>query len=216
MSEKKNGSEEEYVFEIYDEDYINALEEEVPKVIEEYDEVNFDKDLNEEQIEIIENIKGPMLVIAGAGSGKTRTITYSVAKLLLSRVKPSEIMLVTFTNKAANEMIKRVETLLGKRPRGIWAGTFHSIANRFIRRYAKTLGLKTNYTIMDETDARALIKLSTEKANVKEIEERFPNARMTKAILSFSINCNKSIKEVLLWKSSQFDSEDIIKKLEAF
>ncbi|MCK4287134.1 MAG: UvrD-helicase domain-containing protein, partial [Candidatus Lokiarchaeota archaeon] len=153
MSEKKNDSEEEYIFEIYDEDYVNALEEEVPEVTEEYNEINFNKDLNEEQLEIIENIKGPMLVIAGAGSGKTRTITYSVAKLLLSRVKPSEIMLVTFTNKAANEMIKRVEVLLGKRPKGIWAGTFHSIANRFIRKYAKTLGLKANYIIMDETDS---------------------------------------------------------------
>ena len=214
MNARKNEPDEDYTFEFYDEDYSNSLEEEISVIAEDYNEINFTKDLNEEQIEIIENIKGPMLVIAGAGSGKTRTITYSVAKLLLSRVKPSEIMLVTFTNKAANEMITRVETLLGKRPRGIWAGTFHSIANRFIRRYAKTLGLKTNYTIMDETDARALIKLSIEKANVKEIEERFPNARMTKAILSFSINCDKSIKEVLLWKYSQFDSEDIIKKLE--
>jgi len=214
LSEKKNDSEEEYVFEIYDEDYVNALEEEVPEVTEEYNEINFNKDLNEEQLEIIENIKGPMLVIAGAGSGKTRTITYSVAKLLLSRVKPSEILLVTFTNKAANEMIKRVEVLLGKRPMGIWAGTFHSIANRFIRKYAKTLGLKANYTIMDETDSRTLMKLSIEKANVKEIEERFPNARMTKAILSFSINCNKSIREIILWKYSQFDREDLLRKLE--
>jgi len=155
-----------------------------------------------------------MLIIAGAGSGKTRTITYSVAKLLLSGVRPNQIMLVTFTNKAANEMVKRVETLLGKRPKGIWGGTFHSIANRFIRRYAKTLGLKANYTIMDETDARTLMKLSIEKANVKEIEERFPNSRMAKAILSFSINCNKTIREIILWKYSQFDNEDVIKKLE--
>ncbi len=214
MNERKNNSDEEYIFEFYDEDYASSLEEEISIIRGDYNEINFNEDLNEEQLKIINNIKGPMLVIAGAGSGKTRTITYSVAKLLLSRVKPSEIMLVTFTNKAANEMIKRAETLLGKRPKGIWAGTFHSIANRFIRRYAKTLGLKTNYTIMDETDARALIKLSIEKANVKEIEERFPNAKMTKAILSFSINCNKSIREILLWKYSQFDSEDVMKKLE--
>jgi DNA helicase-2/ATP-dependent DNA helicase PcrA len=214
LNAKKNEPDEDYKFEFYDEDYSSSLEEETSAIAETYNEINFTKDLNEEQQEIIENIKGPMLVIAGAGSGKTRTITYSVAKLLLSRVKPSEIMLVTFTNKAANEMIKRVETLLGKRPKGIWAGTFHSLANRFIRRYAKTLGLKTNYTIMDETDARALMKLSINKANVKEIEERFPNARMTKAILSFSINCNKSVQEVILWKYSQFDSEDVIKKLE--
>jgi len=214
LNSKKDSVEEEYVFEFYDEDYADSLEIEKPEVIEEYNDINFEDDLNDEQLEIINNIKGPMLVIAGAGSGKTRTITYSVAKLLLSGVRPSEIMLVTFTNKAANEMIERVETLLGKRPKGIWGGTFHSIANRFIRMYAKTLGLKPNYTIMDETDARALMKLSIEKANVKEIEERFPNSRMAKAVLSFSINCNKSIQDVILWKYSQFDSEDVIRKLE--
>ncbi len=214
MNQQKKDTEEEYVFEFYDEDYAQSLEDEAPEVIEEYDEINFEEDLNEEQLKIIDNIKGPMLIIAGAGSGKTRTITYSVAKLLLSGIRPNEIMLVTFTNKAANEMVKRVETLLGKRPKGIWGGTFHSIANRFIRRYAKILGLKTNYIIMDESDARTLMKLSIEKANVKEIQERFPNSRMAKAILSFSINCNKSIRDILLWKYSQFDNEDIIKKLE--
>ena len=213
MNQSKDNLEEEYIFEFYDEDYAESLEE-PPIVIENYKEVSFEHDLNEEQLKIVNNIKGPMLVIAGAGSGKTRTITYSVAKLLLSGVNPSEIMLVTFTNKAANEMIRRVETLLGKRPKGIWGGTFHSIANRFIRRYAKTLGLKTNYIIMDETDARALIKLSIEKANVKEIQDRFPNSSMAKDILSFSINCNKSIRDVILWKYSQFDNEEVIKKLE--
>jgi len=213
LNQKKDNSEEEYIFEFYDEAYAESLEE-LPVVIEDYNEISFEEDLNEEQLKIINNIKGPILVIAGAGSGKTRTITYSVAKLLLSGVKPNEIMLVTFTNKAANEMIKRVEILLGKRPKGIWGGTFHSIANRFIRRYAKILGLKANYTIMDETDARSLMKLSIEKGNIKEIQERFPNSRMAKAILSFSINCNKSIRDVILWKYSQFDSKDVIKKLE--
>ena len=213
MKPKKDKPQEEYVFEFYDEDYSESLKIEVSKTIEEYNEINFNDDLNEEQLEIINNIKGPMLVIAGAGSGKTRTIVYSVAKLLSSGIKPSQIMLVTFTNKAANEMIKRVETLLGKRPKGIWAGTFHSIANRFIRKYAKMLGLKTNYTIMDETDAKTLMKLSIEKANIKEIEERFPNSKMAKDILSYSINCNKKIREVILWKYNQFDSENVILKL---
>ncbi|MFW9867687.1 MAG: ATP-dependent helicase, partial [Candidatus Thorarchaeota archaeon] len=214
MNSEKDENNEEYVFEFYEEDYAESLEEDSGTSTEDYNEINFDEDLNEEQLEIINNIKGPMLVIAGAGSGKTRTITYSVAKLLLSGVRPGQIMLVTFTNKAANEMIKRVESLLGKRPKGIWAGTFHSIANRFIRRYAKTLGLKPNYTIMDETDSRALMKLSIDRANVKELKERFPNSRMAKAILSYSINCNKSIQDVIIWKYSQFDSSDIVKKLE--
>ena len=214
MNQNKEKSHEEYVFEFYDENYAESLEGDVPTIIEEYKQINFEDDLNDEQLEIINNINGPMLVIAGAGSGKTRTITYSVAKLLSSGARPSEIMLVTFTNKAANEMIRRVEALLGRRPKGIWGGTFHSIANRFIRMYAKALGLKVNYTIMDETDAKALMKLSIEKANVKEIEERFPNSRMAKSILSYSINCHKTIQEVILWKYPQFDSKDVIKKLE--
>ena len=155
MTTKKEEMEEEFVFEFYDEDYAESLDDvEAEKITEEYNEVDFKTDLNEEQLEIVNNIQGPMLVIAGAGSGKTRTIVYSVAKLLVSGVKPSEILLVTFTNKTANEMIKRVEILLGKKPKGIWAGTFHSITNRFLRMYAKTLGLKPNYTIMDETDAK--------------------------------------------------------------
>ena len=214
MNSKKDPTQDQYVFEFYEDDYAETLEIEEQEVIEEYNDINFEEGLNEEQLSIINNIKGPMLVIAGAGSGKTRTITYSVAKLLSSGVRPSEIMLVTFTNKAANEMIERVENLLGKRPKGIWGGTFHSIANRFIRIYAKTLGLKPNYTIMDETDAKALMKLSIEKANVKEIEERFPNSRMAKAILSYSVNCNKTIQDVILWKYSQYNSEDVIKNLE--
>jgi len=214
MTNKKETSEEEFVFEFYDEDYAKSLEDvEKPEVTVEYNEVDFEADLNEEQLEIVNNIQGPMLVIAGAGSGKTRTIVYSVAKLLVSGVKPSQIMLVTFTNKAAHEMIKRVEILLGKKPKGIWGGTFHSIANRFLRMYAKTLGLKPNFTIMDETDAKGLMKLSIDKAGVKDLEERFPTSAMTKAILSFSINCNKSIKEVVQWKYGQFDSDPVYAKL---
>ncbi|MFO8020052.1 MAG: ATP-dependent helicase [Promethearchaeia archaeon] len=204
---------EEYVFEYYEDDFAQSLEESPSKLDYDYNDIDFEEDLNEEQLEIVNNIEGAMLVIAGAGSGKTRTITYSVAKLLLSGVDPSEIMLVTFTNKAAKEMIKRVENLLGKRPKGIWAGTFHSIANRFLRQYAKTLDVKPNYNIMDETDAKSLMTLSIEEANVENLENRFPSAKMAKRILSYSINCDKSIKEVILWKYPQFDNDLIEKKL---
>ncbi len=205
---------EEIPFEFYDEAFVETLDDgDVPEITKEYNQVDFKTDLNEEQLEIVNNIQGPMLVIAGAGSGKTRTIVYSVAKLLVSGVKPSEIMLVTFTNKAAKEMFKRVEILLGKKPKGIWAGTFHSIASRFLRMYAETLGLKPNYTIMDETDAKGLMKLSIDKADTKELEEKFATSAMAKAILSFSINCNKTIREVIKWKYKSFDSEAVFAKL---
>ena len=213
MPSLKEDSDEKFTFEFYDEDYAESLEENDVDVYEEYNDVNFEKDLNDEQLAIVNHLKGPMLVIAGAGSGKTRTIVYSVAKLLVSGVKPSEIMLVTFTNKAANEMIERVKVLLGKKPKGIWAGTFHSLANRFLRKYAKTLGLKSNYVIMDETDSKALMKIVIGQSNTKELEERFPTPAMAKDILSYSINCNKSIKEVIQWRYIQFDNEKIIMKL---
>jgi len=171
LNEKQQDPEEDYVFEFYDDDYSESLEVEPVKIEEEYNVVDFESNLNDEQLEIVQDIRGPMLIIAGAGSGKTRTIVYSVAKLLLTGVKPSEIMLVTFTNKAAREMTNRVEELLAKRPKGIWAGTFHAIANRFLRQYAKKLGLKPNYSIMDQTDSRALMRLSIDGANVKEIDE---------------------------------------------
>lgn len=212
VSTKKNPK-EEYVFEFYDEDYVDVLQPELQKPLEEYNEIDFESDLNDEQLEVINNIKGPMLIIAGAGSGKTRTIVYSVAKLLSSGVSPNQIMLVTFTNKAANEMIKRVETLLGKRPKGIWAGTFHSIANRFLRIYCKTLNMKPNYTIMDEGDAKALMKLAIADAEVKELDQRFPTSAQAKDVLSFSINCNKSIDEVILWKYPHYNDDKLIVKL---
>jgi len=212
VSPEKNPK-EEYVFEFYDEDYIDVLKPAPTAPLEEYNEVDFEADLNEEQLEVVNNIKGPMLIIAGAGSRKTRTIVYAVAKLLSSGVSPSEIMLVTFTNKAASEMIKRVESHLGKRPKGIWAGTFHSLANRFLRIYCKTLDMKPNYTIMDETDAKALMKLSIADADVKELDQRFPTSAQAKDILSFSINCNKSIEEVVLWKYPHYNDDALIAKL---
>ena len=213
MNEKRQNLGEDYIFEFYDDDFSESLEIEPVLIEEDYNQVDFESDLNDEQLKIVKNISGPMLIIAGAGSGKTRTIVYSVAKLLLSGVKPNEIMLVTFTNKAAREMTRRVEELLGKRPKGIWAGTFHAIANRFLRQYAKTLGLKPNYSIMDQSDSKALMRLCIDGANVKEIDERFPTASMAKDILSYSINCNLPIRDVILWKYIQFDSDKVVKKL---
>lgn len=207
-------SDEEYVFEFYDdvgEDF--ETEPTSDAISHDYNEIDFEKNLNKEQLEIINNIEGPMLVIAGAGSGKTRTITYAVAKLLLSGVKPQEIMLVTFTNKAAKEMTNRVKKILGKEPSGMWAGTFHSMGNRFIRKYANMIGIKPNYTIMDQSDARSLMKLAMDKVNTSDVGERFPTSTMAKRILSYSINCDKSIREVLSWKFAEFNDEKFENKL---
>src|SRR5262245_45324074 len=111
--------------------------------------INYREALNEEQRAVVGVGKGPILVIAGAGSGKTRTATYRVARLIEAGIASGRIMLVTFTNRAAREMLSRVESLLGQTARGVWGGTFHSIANRILRRQAVSLGYENNYSILD-------------------------------------------------------------------
>src|SRR5262245_44582489 len=97
--------------------------------------INYREALNDEQREVVMAGKGPILVVAGAGSGKTRTVTYRVSRLIEAGVSPSRILLVTFTNRAAREMIGRIEGLLAADVRKVWGGTFHSIANRLLRRH---------------------------------------------------------------------------------
>ena len=205
-SEKK----EEISFELISEEKTNSK---LPNTSGETTPIDFQKELNYQQFSVIDKIKGPQLIIAGAGSGKTRTIVYCVAKLLSEAVKPSEIMLVTFTNKAATEMIKRVEKLLGIKPKGIWAGTFHSIANRFLRQYAKSLGFEPNYVIIDEADANLLMKITYNAIEIPDDDKSFPPPKTARKILSYSINCNKNISETIKWKYKDYDDIRIIPKL---
>src|SRR6476646_2550715 len=115
--------------------------------------VRYEEQLNSEQLEVVQAGEGPLLVIAGAGSGKTRALTYRVSRLIEDGVDPSEILLLTFTNKAAREMLSRVEELVTIDTRRIWGGTFHSTGNRLLRRYAEPLGYRSNFTILDDEDA---------------------------------------------------------------
>jgi len=206
----KSGKKEKISFEIFGEDGTNSK---LQQITLETTHIDFRKELNNQQFNVIKEIKGPQLIIAGAGSGKTRTIVYCVAKLLSDAVKPSEIMLVTFTNKAASEMIKRVEKLLGIKPKGIWAGTFHSIANRFLRQYAKSLGFEPNYVIIDEADANLLMKITYNTIEIQDDDKSFPPPKTAKKILSYSINCNKTISETIKWKYKDYEDMKIISKL---
>ena len=126
--------------------------------------VNYKADLNEEQFAVVTTGAGPLLVIAGAGSGKTRTVTYRVARLIESGISASRIMLVTFTNKAAREMLRRVESLVQSDVRKIWGGTFHSIANRLLRRHAVSIDYQANFTILDSEDAKDLVVAAIQEA----------------------------------------------------
>ncbi|MCR5184193.1 MAG: ATP-dependent helicase [Opitutales bacterium] len=118
--------------------------------------VDFKKELNPDQYAAVTSSGDRVLVLAGAGSGKTRTLTYRVAWLLEQGVKPWEILLLTFTNKAANEMLSRVESLTGVSRRSVWGGTFHSVALRILRTHSEEAGLKENFTILDADDAEKL------------------------------------------------------------
>ncbi|MCD6374541.1 MAG: UvrD-helicase domain-containing protein [Caldisericaceae bacterium] len=141
---------------------------------------DFLKDLNEQQKQAVLATEGPVLIIAGAGSGKTRTLTYRIAYLINKQIaKPSEILAVTFTNKAAREMKERLQTLLGNQVIPLWMGTFHSVCARILRIEAEKIGLSRNFTIYDVDDSvRALRKilsskgLSPQKFNPKVVQNR--------------------------------------------
>src|SRR3954470_2734051 len=138
--------------------------------------INFAEELNEQQCAAVTAGPGPALVIAGAGSGKTRTLTYRVAYLVENGVPPSGILLLTFTNKAAREMLDRVANLLPNDISGLWGGTFHSVGNRILRSHGTALGYSSGFTIMDREDQKDLINTVIAGAGIDPKEIRFPKA----------------------------------------
>src|SRR5438034_10943872 len=121
-------------------------------------QIDYAGELNDQQYSAVVANPGPALVIAGAGSGKTRTLTYRVAYLLEQGIPPDRILLLTFTNKAAKEMMRRVTDLLGSELSTLWGGTFHAVGARLLRRHAELLGYRREFTILDRQDTNDLIK----------------------------------------------------------
>ncbi len=159
--------------------------------------VNYREALNEEQYKVVTEADGPCLVLAGAGSGKTRTLIYRVAYLLEKGVPAQNIMLVTFTNKAAKNMQERIEALLKSKPKGLWSGTFHHIGNRSLRLFSKEIGYKNAFGILDGEDSADLLKVCIKNLKLKITEERFPRPKVLRSIISFSVNSGKTLEEVL-------------------
>ena len=150
--------------------------------------IQYDQELNEEQLAVVMCGNGPILVIAGAGSGKTRVVTYRVAYLLEKGVSPNGILLLTFTNKAAREMLHRVEHLMKMDTRYIWGGTFHHIGNMILRQHGELVGFKKNFSILDNEDAKDLIEVVIKDAKIDRKERRFPKSGILKEIFSYAIN----------------------------
>ena len=166
--------------------------------------IDYAAELNPQQCAVATAPPGAALVIAGAGSGKTRTLTYRVAYLLENGVPPDAILLLTFTNKAAREMLERVRNLLPDASHGIWSGTFHSIGNRILRRHAAEAGFEKGFSILDREDQESLLNsvIAEEKIDPKAME--FPKGSVLADILSFATNTGRPLAEVLSEKYDYF------------
>ncbi len=155
---------------------------------------DFSQELNAEQLAVIRHGDGPCVVLAGAGSGKTRTIVYRVASLIDRGVAPESILLLTFTNKAASEMMDRIHALIGDSPflpqkgQSPWGGTFHSIANRILRSFATHVGYQPNFTILDEEDSRDLMKSAMRDVGIDLTGKRFPSPAVMRQFASYGTN----------------------------
>src|SRR3954467_1055872 len=166
--------------------------------------IDYAAELNEQQLAAVTASPGPLLVIAGAGSGKTRTLTYRVAYLLENGVDPRNILLLTFTNKAARQMLDRVANLLPVDASGLWGGTFHSIGNRMLRRHGSVVGFSSGFTILDREDQKDLIDTVVAASGINPKEIRFPKGDVLADIFSFTVNTERSIEELLAEKFPYF------------
>ncbi len=171
--------------------------------------LDYAAELNPEQYAAVCTQAQHALVIAGAGSGKTRTLTYRVARLLESGVPPWRILLLTFTNKAAREMLERVAQLTGRGSGQIWGGTFHSVANRLLRLHAPRLGYQPGFSILDADDQRALFRALTKQFSGKTTKsDRFPKPEVLMSLHSLAINTGRS------WQQTLTDDYDHLEKFE--
>jgi len=165
--------------------------------------IDFEKELNPDQYAAVTSPPDrPALVLAGAGSGKTRTLTYRVAWLICEcGFSPREILLLTFTNKAANQMLARVEALTGRAPREFWGGTFHSVGARFLRIEGAGAGLQPNFSILDTEDSDKLLKNTVEEISPKFFSDKDnPRSKLLREIISYARNTRLTIQSAMAYR----------------
>ncbi|MEO7100058.1 MAG: ATP-dependent helicase [Luteolibacter sp.] len=160
--------------------------------------------LNAEQYQAVSSPPGKALVIAGAGSGKTRTLTYRVAWLLDHGIDSKQVLLLTFTNKAAREMTERVRELVPHDTSDLWAGTFHSIGSRILRRHADDLGFTRSFSILDRDDQKSLLSAVIAKCDIDTKERRFPKADVLASMFSLIENTGASLEEIIAARYDHF------------
>ncbi|MFW6217310.1 MAG: UvrD-helicase domain-containing protein, partial [Desulfohalobiaceae bacterium] len=146
-------------------------------------QIDFQSRLNPAQLEAVSSTQGPLLVIAGAGSGKTRTIIYRLAYLVQQGADPARILLLTFTRKAAQQMLTRAGRLLGRELQGVvTGGTFHSFAHGVLRRHGPLLGLQNSFTILDKADAESVLKQVRDLQGIAPKDRLFPKKNTVSAL----------------------------------
>lgn len=166
-------------------------------------QIDYHKELNEQQYDAVSTTEGPVLIIAGAGSGKTRVLTYRVAYLIEHGVFPEGILLLTFTNKAAKEMKARAMQMLDERCQKITACTYHSFCAKIMRKYASVIGFDNNYTILDSSDAADVITMMKTELQYTKMRG-FPNSKAVVSIISSSVNLNQPIATIIKDKYSKY------------
>jgi DNA helicase-2/ATP-dependent DNA helicase PcrA len=159
--------------------------------------INYQENLNPQQLAVVKEADGPALVLAGAGSGKTRVLIYRLAYLLEKGIHPENILLVTFTNKAAREMLHRAELLLKSSLAGLWAGTFHHIGNFSLRKESSLLGYSPNFGIIDKEDSKDFIEDCIEELGFLKNTKLFPKKDILANIYSLAVNSQKEIEEII-------------------
>ncbi len=163
-------------------------------------------ELNDEQFAVVTAKPQASLVVAGAGTGKTRAITYRVAYLIEQGISPQRIMLATFTNRAAREMLRRVESLTGSQNvHRVWGGTFHRIANQILRRHAVSIGFDANYSILDTEDVNDFLNVCIDEALIDTRSKRFPKPDVVQSIISYANNTDLPIENVIIGKYPHFE-----------
>lgn len=174
-----------------------TFDEKISKIDESKLKIDYFNLLNPAQYEAVCTINGPVLVIAGAGTGKTRTLVYRVARLIELGIPPQSILLLTFTRKAAQEMLSRASKIIDARCEKVSGGTFHSFANLILRKFAQKLNLGNSFTILDQADAEDVLNLVRTNLGFDKTKKRFPKKSVLYDILSLSINKIETVEDVI-------------------